>query len=137
MSQLGLSSRCSLIAGAAMLLSFAAAPAHAQGVPTGSYLHTCRHVATLGDTLTADCRRTDGSWGRTALRDVGRCVGDIGNMDGQLACNGGKRDYGWRDRDYGQSPRYGYDRDGGLGYGSSRGDWPPERHWPPAGYPSD
>ena len=31
----------------------------------GSYLRTCKHVATYGDRLIADCRRTDGSWGRT------------------------------------------------------------------------
>jgi len=70
-----------------MVLSFAAVPVHSQGGPPGSYLRSCTHVATRGDTLTADCRRTDGSWGRTALRDVDRCVGDIGNMDGQLDCN--------------------------------------------------
>ena len=35
----------------------------------------------------ADCRRKNGSRGRTALRDVDRCVGDIGNLDGQLVCN--------------------------------------------------
>jgi hypothetical protein len=139
MSERGITSKCSLIAGAAMVLSFAAVPVHAQGVPPGSYLRTCTHVGTRGDALIADCRRTDGSWGRTALRDVNRCVGDIGNMDGQLACNGGRRDYGWRDRNYGQSPGYGYsyDRYGGPDYGSSGGDWPPERRWPPAGYPSD
>jgi hypothetical protein len=141
MSERGLTSKYSFIAGAAMVLSLAAVPvhAHAQGAPPGSYLRTCTHVATRGDTLVADCRRTDGSWGRTALRDVDRCVGDIGNMDGQLACNRGNRDYGWRDRDYRQSPGYGYSYDGdtGPGYGSSRGGWPPERHWPPAGYPSD
>jgi hypothetical protein len=142
MSQFGLTSKCRLIAGAAMVLSFAAAPVHvhAQGAPPGSYLRTCTHVATRGDTLVADCRRTDGSWGRTALRDVDRRVGDIDNMDGRLACNSGERSYGWsRDRDYRQSPGYGYSYDGygGPGYGSSRGDWPPERHWPPAGYPSD
>jgi hypothetical protein len=92
MSRRGFVSKYSLFAGAAMLLSFAAAPAvHARGVPPGSYLRSCTHVPTHGDTLTADCRRTDGSWGRTALRDVGRCVGDIGNIDGQLACNGGER----------------------------------------------
>ena len=115
MSQFGLTSKCRLIAGAAMVLSFAAAPvhAHALGAPPGSYLRTCTHVATRGDTLVADCRRTDGSWGRTALRDVDRCVGDIGNMDGRLACNRGERSYGWsRDRDYRQSPGYGYSYDG-------------------------
>jgi hypothetical protein len=62
---------------------------------------------------------------------VNRCVGDIGNMDGQLSCNGGGRDYGWRDRSYRQSPGYGYDRYGGPGYGSSGG------YWPPPSYPSD
>jgi hypothetical protein len=92
-------------------------------------------VATHGDTLTADCRRTDGSWGTTALRSVDRCVGDIGNMDGQLACNGGQRGYGGpRDRDYGerQGYRYGYgpNYDRGPGYGSSDG------YQPPAGYPT-
>jgi CVNH domain len=140
MSERGLTSKCSLIAGAAMVLSFAAAPvhAHAQGAPPGSYLRTCTHVATRGDTLVADCRRTDGSWGRTALRDVDRCVGDIGNMDGRLACNRGERSYGWsRDRDYGPTPRYDYDRDGGPGFGSSGGYWTHRGDWPPAGYPSD
>ena len=125
-----------------MALSLATAPVHAQGVPPGSYLRTCSHVAVYGDRLIADCRRTDGSWGRTALRDVDRCVGDIGNMDGQLACNRGDRSYGWSQyRDYDQSPGYdgyGYDRYGGPVYGSS-GDynWSYRGGWPPAGYPSD
>ena len=52
MSEQGRTSKCSLIAGAAMLLSFAATPAHAQGGPPGSYLRSCTHVATRGDTLT-------------------------------------------------------------------------------------
>jgi hypothetical protein len=125
-----------------MVLSFffAAAPAHAhaQGAPPGSYLRTCTHVVTRGDTLVADCRRADGSWGRTALGDVDRCVGDIGNMDGQLVCSGGERSYGWSHyRDHRAAPGYSYDRYGGRGFGSSGGGWPPERHWPPAGYPSD
>ena len=139
MSKTLVAGKCVVLGGAAMLLSLATAPVHAQGLPQGSYLRSCTHVAIYGDRLLADCRRTDGSWGRTALRDVDRCVGDIGNMDGRLACNGGKRDYGWRDRDYRHSPGYGYSYDGygGTGYGSSRGGWPPERQWPPAGYPSD
>jgi hypothetical protein len=124
--------KCSLIAGAAMALSFAAAPVHAQGVPPGSYLRTCAHVAIYGDRLTADCRRMDGSWGRTALRHVDRCVGDIGNMDGQLACNRADQSYGSSQaRDSGPPPVY------GPGYGSS-GDYGPHRgEWPPAGYPPD
>src|ERR1700756_5673304 len=87
MSHLRLPSRYRLIAGAAMALSFAAGPVHAQGAPSGSYLRTCTHVAVHGDRLIADCRRMDGGWARTALGDIDRCAGDIGNMNGQLACN--------------------------------------------------
>jgi CVNH domain-containing protein len=140
MSQLRLKTKLSLIAGAAMVLSFAAPElGHAQGAPRGSYLRTCTDVATRGNTLVAHCRRADGSWGRTVLRDVDRCVGDIGNVDGQLACNRGERDFGRRARDYRHSPGYDYSYDGRgrAGDGSSLGGWSPERHWPPAGYPSD
>ena len=60
----------------------------AQGFPPGSYLRTCSNVQIDSeDRLMADCRRKDGSWGRTALQDADRCVGDIGNLDGQLVCN--------------------------------------------------
>src|SRR5246127_3516811 len=103
MHHLRLTSKCGLIAGAALALFSTAAPLHAQGAPPGSYLRTCTHVAVQGDRLIANCRRTDGSWGRTALRDVDRCVGDIGNIDGQLACNRSDRSYGWSQyRDYRQ-----------------------------------
>jgi hypothetical protein len=122
-----------------MALSFAAGPVHAQGAPSGSYLRTCTHVAVHGDRLIADCRRMDGGWARTALGDIDRCAGDIGNMDGQLACNRADHREGWsRDRDYGQSRGYGYDRyNAGPGYGSSGDYWPHRGEWPPAGHPSD
>ena len=139
MSHLRLTSKCGLIAGAALALCFAAAPLHAQSVPPGSYLRTCTHVAVHGGRLVADCRRTDGSWGRTALRDVDRCVGDIGNMDGQLACNFSDQSYHWTQyRDSRQSPGWsGYDRYDGPGYGSSGDYWPHRGGWPPSGYPPD
>jgi hypothetical protein len=99
----------------------------------------CTHVGVYRDRLIADCRRTDGSWERTALREVDRCVGDIGNMDGQLACNRADQSYGWsQGRGYGQPPgygRYGYDRYGGPGYGSSGDYWPRRGEWPLTGYP--
>ena len=79
--------RCGFIAGSVMMLALAAVPVSAQGLPNGSYLQSCRNVAVHGDRLLADCRRTDGRWARTALQNVDRCVGDIGNMNGQLACN--------------------------------------------------
>ena len=104
MSPLKLTSKLGFIAGSAMMLAFASVPVRAQDLPNGSYLQTCRNVATYGDRLLADCRRTGGSWGRTAFRDVDRCVGDIGNMDGQLTCNRAERHYGpSRDRDYDES----------------------------------
>ena len=42
-----------------------------------------------GDNLIAVCRRADGGEQRTSLADVYRCVGDIGNMNGNLTCNYG------------------------------------------------
>src|SRR5260370_19974372 len=71
------------IAAAAMLLSFAAGPAQAQGMPGGSYLQSCTNVRMHGDRLVAQCRRADGSWERTAL-NVGGCAGGIANTNGQL-----------------------------------------------------
>src|SRR5215469_11463316 len=82
-----LTSKYAFMAGSVMVLSLASVPVNAQGLPNGSYMQTCRNVAVHGDRLLADCRRPDGSWARTALRDVDRCVGDIGNTNGQLACN--------------------------------------------------
>ena|SRR5258706_16274789 len=89
MSQFGLTGKCRLIAGAAMVLSFAAAPVHAhvQGAPPGSYLRTCTHVATRGDTLVADCRRTDGRTSRNGAsgafpRHAGPPLGAAANFRG-------------------------------------------------------
>jgi hypothetical protein len=85
-------------------------PAHAQSVPQGSYLDSCTHVGMDRDRLIADCRRADGGWHRTVL-DVNRCVGDIGNLNGQLTCNrgpgggyGASRQENWREG-YGSSGR--------------------------------
>jgi CVNH domain len=61
-------------------------PAHAQPVPQGSYINSCRNIGMRGDRLFANCRRIDGTWRRTAL-DVADCVGDIGNLNGRLSCN--------------------------------------------------
>jgi len=85
-------------------------PAQAQSVPQGSYLDSCTRVGMDGDRLIADCRRADGGWHRTVL-DVNRCVGDIGNINGQLSCNrgpgggyGANRQENWREG-YGSSGR--------------------------------
>jgi hypothetical protein len=86
-------------------------PAAAQGLPHGSYLSSCMGAALRGDTLVATCRRADGREQRTSLADVRRCVGDIGNNNGNLQCNyGGGR----------AGPGPGYDEHRGSGYGEPR-----------------
>ena len=64
-------------------------PAHAQGVPQGSYLRTCTDVGMRGDTLTARCQRPDGRHQQASLTGVNRCAGDISNVNGALTCNFG------------------------------------------------
>ena len=90
------------IAGAAILLSLGAIPAAAQA-PGGSYVGSCNNIQAFGDRIVADCRRMDGGWNRTALHDVDSCIGDIGNMNGQLTCNRGGQ--GSSDQ---PAPGYGY-----------------------------
>jgi hypothetical protein len=63
--------------------------AHAQAPPPGSYRESCRDIRMQGPDLIAFCRRADGREQRTAL-DIAHCVGDIGNNDGNLVCNGGQ-----------------------------------------------
>src|SRR5207248_6395652 len=79
----------------------------------GSYLRSCTGAMLRGDTLVATCRRGDGREQRTSLADVQRCVGDIGNNNGNLQCNYGSGRAG---------PGPGYDerRRGESGYGERR-----------------
>ena len=103
---------CAPIGVAALLVALAAIPAHAQGVPGGSYLQSCTNVHAFGDRVIADCPRVDGGWDRTALRDVDRCAGGIANMNGRLICTHGERGYG-ASREY--RPRGGYNEYYGYG----------------------
>ena len=111
-------SKGAAIAAATMLLALAAVPARAQA-PGGSYLQTCTHVRGGGDRVIADCRRVDGSWNRTMLRDADSCVGGIANMNGNLTCNHARREFGEmrNHRGWDRSDRW------DQGYGSS------ERHY--------
>lgn len=68
-------------------------PAHAQWTPGGSYSDSCRDVRYDGDSLTAKCRRADGSWRNTWLPNADNCDGNIVNDDGQLECNIGRNRY--------------------------------------------
>src|SRR5439155_7984974 len=63
------------------------ASAQAQGLPQGTYLRSCSGARVEGDMLVARCRTADGREQRTALAQIGRCTGDIGNHGGVLVCN--------------------------------------------------
>jgi hypothetical protein len=96
--------KAALIGFAAMafagFVAMVAAPAQAQGVPPGSYLQSCSDVRIYGDRLSAVCRRADGGFSRTGLRDPQRCVSDIANINGQLRCQyagGPERGPGYRE----------------------------------------
>ncbi len=68
-------------------LAFAA---YAQGFPPGSYQQSCRDFRMQGGTLTAVCRRANGRGDQLTTLNVTHCVGDIGNNNGRLICNGGR-----------------------------------------------
>ena len=99
------------------------ATAEAQGIPQGSYLRSCNGARIEGDTLVARCRTVDGREQRSALATVNRCVGDIGNNNGQLQCTyGGGRAQGVPVPGPGDRERYGERRAGEPGVGSDRGE---------------
>jgi hypothetical protein len=111
-----------LLSGAALAgaVGLTTIPVNAQ--PGGSYVESCREIRASGDSVSAVCRRMDGSWERTEVRG---CRGGIANMNGHLTCGGGREGYGSsygpgydRDRDY----RGQYDR-GPSGPGD-RGPYP-------------
>lgn len=122
------------LAGAAMLLPLAAAPASAQ-VPGGSYTRTCRDIDMRGDRVVATCRTEEGRWNRTAIDGVGQCAGGLANADGRLVCGTGGG--GWNvGRARGGHDRREYDRDyGGRrdryqdGYGNAWGGWQNTPGW--------
>ena len=76
-----------LFTAAVMGLAFGA---YAQGLPPGSYQESCRDFRMQGGTLTAVCRRANGRGDQLTALNVTHCVGDIGNNNGRLVCNGGR-----------------------------------------------
>ena len=129
-----LRTKWTLLAGAAVLLSLATAPAQAQGYPSGSYARSCTNVQSYGGHVTADCRRMDGSWDRTTLHGAHRCAGGVANTDGQLTCNNGRNfgsseyNHRWQGHGYRRSYERNYGYEGGYdrwqGYSGSSGYQP-------------
>ena len=64
--------------------------AYAQAPPPGSYMQTCRDIRMQGTTLSAVCRRAGARGEQLTALNVAHCVGDIGNNNGHLQCNGGQ-----------------------------------------------
>jgi hypothetical protein len=72
-----------------LLVSFAFS-ANGQGLPPGSYQQSCRDFRMQGSTLSAVCRRSHGRGEQLTALNIARCVGDVGNNNGHLICNGGQ-----------------------------------------------
>ncbi|MGQ3676070.1 CVNH domain-containing protein [Xanthobacter sp. TB0139] len=85
--------RAGLLALAVILWGSVNSPAHAQRVPPGSYLQTCRDVQMRGwNNLEARCETArPGQFRFSQLNDVDRCRSDIANRNGQLWCERGGR----------------------------------------------
>jgi hypothetical protein len=75
---------------AVVALAFLSASAYAHAPPPGSYQQSCTDIRMRGPTLTAVCRRANGRGEQLTALNVAHCVGDIGNSNGQLVCNGGQ-----------------------------------------------
>jgi len=74
----------------ALALAGLSSAAFAQAPPPGSYQQSCRNFRMQGGTLTAVCRSANGRGEQLTSLGVAHCVGDIGNNNGQLQCNGGQ-----------------------------------------------
>ena len=78
---------------AAAILALGVTAALAQQVPAGSYQRTCSNISVGGTTLNADCKTFNQQSIRTSLPYFASCVGDIGNINGTLACAGPNGSY--------------------------------------------
>jgi hypothetical protein len=74
-----------IIAGMLTLVSSLALAADA---PAGSYQKTCSGISYDGTTLKAQCKTFSGASNQTSLQYPTSCIGDIGNVNGTLACAG-------------------------------------------------
>ena len=77
----------------AFALAFGTLAAQAQQAPAGSYQKTCSNVSVSGTTLNATCKTFNQQENKTDLPYFASCVGDIGNINGTLACAGPNGSY--------------------------------------------
>ena len=71
-----------------ILLIISANSAFAGALPPGSYTQSCADAVLKGGTLSAVCKRFDGSSNNTQLPFANSCEGIISNINGILACSG-------------------------------------------------
>lgn len=114
-----------ILAGAILAALSCMPPAQAQGVPPGSYRQSCSDAHIERGALVATCRGEHGRMTRSSLADVGRCTGDIGNLNGVLQCNyasGPARGTAQAVPGYGrQEPGFAAPREPAPGYGPREG----------------
>jgi hypothetical protein len=65
----------------------------AQQAPAGSYSKSCSNISVSATTLNANCKAFNGQSAPTQLPFYASCVGDIGNINGTLACAGPNGSY--------------------------------------------
>lgn len=82
----------SVLLAVVMITGFTAS-ALAATPPAGSYQKTCSSIAYDGTTLTAQCQTMQGASVSASLSYPTSCVGDIGNINGVLACAGPNGSY--------------------------------------------
>lgn len=80
-----------VVAAAAVLALGASASLAAD--PPGSYQKTCTNISVSGTTLNATCKTFSQQPMQTSLPYYASCVGDIGNINGTLACAGPNGSY--------------------------------------------
>jgi hypothetical protein len=85
--------RISLSLSAAALLISGLTAASAAGNPPGSYEKSCSAISVDGTTLKASCKTFNGQSMQTELPYFASCVGDLGNINGTLACAGPNGSY--------------------------------------------
>jgi CVNH domain len=56
------------------------------GVPSGGYMQTCQDIRTDGTTLLANCKKRNGKWKQSSLRNFNECPSEIENSNGRLVC---------------------------------------------------
>lgn len=78
---------------AAAIAALFTLPALAANPPAGSYQKTCSNIAYDGTTLTGQCKTMAGQAVAATLSYPASCIGDIGNVNGVLACTGPNGSY--------------------------------------------